>query len=213
MKSVATLAAAAAAIFAAPASAMTTITFHANSGALTDNQSIIQDFESFASGAPGAPIGPNAFVFDKTVTHQGTRPLFGSAGNFGVVQSGGSFTVNFAPTSVFAFVLGSLDSFNSLTLLYQGGGSQTYDGGQIIHGLAFANSKKVHGQDNGVVTYTVTGGPRLIGAVFQSSGNAFEFDNLAIAAVPEPATWAMLIGGFGLAGIASRRQRRRPIAA
>lgn len=31
---------------------------------------------------------------------------------------------------------------------------------------------------------------------------------MAITAVPEPATWAMMIGGFGLLGAASRRSRR-----
>lgn len=32
------------------------------------------------------------------------------------------------------------------------------------------------------------------------------------AAVPEPATWAMMIGGFGLAGVAVRRRRRAMLA-
>jgi hypothetical protein len=37
-----------------------------------------------------------------------------------------------------------------------------------------------------------------------SSQNAFEFD----MAVPEPATWAMLIVGFGFIGVAARRRQR-----
>jgi choice-of-anchor C domain-containing protein len=38
-------------------------------------------------------------------------------------------------------------------------------------------------------------------------------DNVSIAAVPEPATWAMMIGGFGLVGGALRAARRRPARA
>ncbi len=37
--------------------------------------------------------------------------------------------------------------------------------------------------------------------------------SLSISAVPEPATWAMLIAGFGLVGMASRRRRTQPGAA
>ena len=33
-------------------------------------------------------------------------------------------------------------------------------------------------------------------------------DNVAIAAVPEPASWALMIGGFGLVGYAMRRRRK-----
>jgi hypothetical protein len=33
-------------------------------------------------------------------------------------------------------------------------------------------------------------------------------DNVLVSQVPEPATWAMLIAGFGLVGFAARRQRK-----
>lgn len=40
-----------------------------------------------------------------------------------------------------------------------------------------------------------------------------QFDGAGIAAVPEPGTWAMLIGGFGLTGAAMRRGRMRTVVA
>ena len=48
---------------------------------------------------------------------------------------------------------------------------------------------------------------------FTSTGNSFEFDKLAGIAVPEPATWAMMIMGFGLAGGMVRAKRRAAVAA
>ena len=41
-----------------------------------------------------------------------------------------------------------------------------------------------------------------------STANAFEIDNIAINAVPEPGTWAMMLLGFGGIGLAMRRRRR-----
>lgn len=35
----------------------------------------------------------------------------------------------------------------------------------------------------------------------------------AVAAVPEPATWAMMVGGFGMMGVAMRRRRRQATVA
>lgn len=46
---------------------------------------------------------------------------------------------------------------------------------------------------------------------FQDTGNdniGVILDNVSLAAVPEPSTWAMLILGFGVVGAAARRRRR-----
>jgi PEP-CTERM motif len=40
------------------------------------------------------------------------------------------------------------------------------------------------------------------------SGLRVEFTSSDVSAVPEPASWAMLIAGFGLVGAASRRRRQ-----
>lgn len=192
-----------------PAAAVTVVTFNAGSGALPPGFTVFQNYEA---QAPGAPIGTNAFVFANSVANQAARPAYGSTGNFGAVQTGGTYTVNFAPTTRFGFVLGSLDTYNSLTLLYEGGGSQTYAGGQIINDLTFPSGDQISGETNGFVWYNVTSGPRLIGATFTSRGNSFEFDNLATA-VPEPATWAVMLGGFIVAGTALRRRKSAQVLA
>lgn len=57
------------------------------------------------------------------------------------------------------------------------------------------------------LTTTVSGG----NALFLTNGLAPFVAFEAINAIPEPATWAMLIAGFGLVGAAARR--RRPVVA
>jgi hypothetical protein len=44
---------------------------------------------------------------------------------------------------------------------------------------------------------------------FTSGQNAFEFDSLAgsLGGVPEPASWALMIAGFGAAAAMLRRRR------
>ena len=48
------------------------------------------------------------------------------------------------------------------------------------------------------------------GAISQSIGNPGYY--LAPAAVPEPATWALMISGFGLVGVSLRRRRAAALA-
>jgi hypothetical protein len=207
-KSVALIAGLMAASISVPALAATSVTFFG--GTDTPVGGVFEDFEGYTAGSPGASIGVNAFVYDGSVGGASARPAYGSTGNFGTVLTGGSYTVNFGPTDTFSFVLGSLDTYNTLTLIYEGGATQAYVGGQIINDLTFPSGDQISGETNGVVTY-VTDGPLLIGATFESSQNSFEFDNLATA-VPEPATWAMMLGGFGVVGAAARRRQRTAIA-
>ena len=178
------------------------ITFNGGSGVIPANETVFQNFDSFA---PNTAIGSNAFALS-TTTGMGARPAFGSTGNFAAVLSGGSFTTAFSPTNAFSFVLGSLDVYNSLTLLFSDGTSTTLMGGNIVGSpTLFDSGSRTDAQTNGVVTYTVAPGQSITGATFASAGNSFEFDNLA-AAVPEPAMWGMMILGFGLVGGLLRRR-------
>ncbi len=55
---------------------------------------------------------------------------------------------------------------------------------------------------------------RLINANIVRAGNDFAIDDISLDTrsivnpVPEPATWAMMVAGFGLGGLALRRRRR-----
>lgn len=187
---------------AGTAQAATTINFVGGGSTLPVDSRVIQNFDSLAAGTS---IGTNAAVFSATGA-DAARPAFGSTGNYGAVNVGGSYTINFAPTNLFSFVLGSLDTFNSLTLRYADGTSTVLTGGAIVGDTSLDNpGNRTIAETNGVVSYRVTSGSLLTGADFRSTYNSFEFDNLAVA-VPEPAAWAMMIFGFALVGGALRRR-------
>ena len=120
------------------------------------------------------------------------------------VLSGGTATINFDATNSVMFDWGSIDAYNTLTVLLAGGG--TYD---IIPGGNFdnlANGNQTLENTNGLFTINAGLGESIVGLTLQSSDNSFEIDNLAIAPVPEPATWMMMIGGLGLVGGMMRRR-------
>ncbi|CAN7425442.1 PEPxxWA-CTERM sorting domain-containing protein [Phenylobacterium sp. LjRoot164] len=61
--------------------------------------------------------------------------------------------------------------------------------------------------------FTLEAGEGLYNNLYNSQGFKGTWDFAgSTAAIPEPSTWAMLITGFGLAGVAIRR-RRQPLAA
>ncbi len=113
----------------------------------------------------------------------------------------------------FSFYLGSPDTYNSLTFYDENGNKvgDTLTG----HAIWACPSCADHGdQTFGARAYYNFNGVKVTKIVFGSSGNSFEFDNLAanVGGVPEPASWALMIAGFGLAG-ATLRARRRVAAA
>ena len=123
------------------------------------------------------------------------------------VLGGGSATYTFAnPVSGFQFDWGSIDAYNTLTI--HGSGNTI-----IIPGSNFinpANGNQTAPGTNGRFTVTGTAGELFTGVTFASSGNSFEVDNLAVqSAVPEPATWALMLLGFGGVGFALRRAKAR----
>lgn len=110
----------------------------------------------------------------------------------------------------FSFYWGSIDSYNTLELLDKNGGVLYTIGGGAIPP---ANGDQSLPATNRRVTFTLTGADQNLGGLRFTSGQyAFESDTFAFNVVPEPATWAMMLMGFGAAG-AMIRSRRRTVAA
>lgn len=196
-----------ASVSAVPASAAVFVNFTPASG-VTGNFTLVDDLESLT---PGTEIGTGGFVYADSVDGVAARPAFGSTGNFGAVLAGGTVTAFFSnldPNGFAAvgFVLGSLDTYNTLTIGFADGTSQEYVGGQIINDLTFPSGDQIVGETNGFVTFR-SDGSRIVTLTLTSSQNSFEFDNFAVGAIPEPATWAMMIGGMGVVGGALRRRK------
>jgi hypothetical protein len=142
-------------------------------------------------------------------TATSAEPAFSDGSAYLSVAAGGSATLGTAVDgyhSVSIF-LGSIDSFNAIDLLD--------NVGNVIAtwpGWAFttpANGDQVLPNTNRRVTFTRGGNDALIGGLrFRSQYNSLEVDNVVFA-VPEASTWAMMLIGFGLAGMAIRSRRRR----
>lgn len=114
-----------------------------------------------------------------------------------------------------SFFWGSMDSYNSLDLLdAQGGVFQTILSANVPAG---GNGDQLGSWTNQRVT--ITSSDAIYGVQLRSTTPAFEADNFFFSAssddnqirtgdVPEPASWAMMLVGFGAVGGAIRNRRR-----
>lgn len=153
--------------------------------------------------------------FNSTVPGQREQPL-GSTGYYASVgTSAGGGNPNpadlnlsaFGAISEISFLWGSIDSYNTIQFLDASNAVlATFTGGSS--GIAPASGNPSDANSNRIVTFAINGADStsLAKLRFSSGQNAFEFDNLNVREVPEPATWAMMIAGFGLVGGALRRR-------
>lgn len=173
--------------------------------------------------------GIGGFVFDSSGTLYGMTQLGGGFGNIFRMTSDGEVEnlFNFtglngldASGGLISDAAGNLygttvlgGHFNSGTIfrITQGGDFSTLhhfnsqDGERPYGGLIADESGNLYGttSSDGVIGF---------GTVFKLSGTGFAITapgaNPAPGAVPEPASWAMLIVGFGAVGAAARRRRQ-----
>lgn len=164
---------------------------------------VLVDFES-AVPAQFTTSGSGYFITSGS-SGQGATPLGDSSHYLSVY--GGSFsmlgTVGYNSVSL---LWGSIDTYNYLDLLNAAGNViGTVDAAAIQAGN-WADGNQTSYVTNRRVTIGST--DAIYGIKLRSNQAAFEADDIKFSgAVPEPATWAMMVMGFGLLGTALRRSR------
>ncbi|WP_195908514.1 PEPxxWA-CTERM sorting domain-containing protein [Novosphingobium sp. Gsoil 351] len=185
------------------ANAATMISFTPGGSSPPAGQAVVYDFDSTtpaslvlsSSVQIKSPPGDSNGAPPANSTPAGTKYLS--------VLAGGMATISFLnPVSAFSFDWGSIDDYNTLTLL-------TSDGLEtVIPGSDFftpANGDQVDPGTNGLFQAFGTGDTLFNGFRLESSKNSFEIDNVAVP-VPEPAAWLMMLIGFAGIGTVMRRR-------
>jgi len=159
-----------------------------------------------SNGNSAAPATPStAGVTDPSTGHDGTQYLS--------VQGGQSATLQVADLTTISFYIGSIDTYNTLAFEYADGTFElpVMTGAWVSQNtISQSNGDQQNGNTNGRLTLTFD--KPIEAVVLGSTSNSFEISEIA-GGVPEPASWALMIAGFGGAGVVLRGQRRRQAVA
>lgn len=165
--------------------------------------------------------GVRVSLLDETIPKKAYKP--GTKGNYlnitGWVGQTGVATIDLSATPVnyYGFRWGSLDFFNTVSF---------YSGNTLLLSVTGDQvEKRYDGANNGYFSLLPGKGRVITKVVMESTRNSFETDNHAVRfapvggsslpsvqapalAVPEPATYGMLLAGIGVVGVAAARRRR-----
>jgi hypothetical protein len=200
-----------AAVVATPASAVAVSSIFGAPDPGSPGESLLVDFNSASVPAGYSLSGDYSYA---TGTSGSAAAPSGDTTQYFYVSSAipnGSATLSTPDLTSVSLYWGSIDTYNSVDVLLSGGGFFH------IGGAAFppANGDQLGASTNRRVFFTAEGSELITGLRFNSSGVAFELDdiygNLAGGGtgsdVPEPQSWMLMIAGFGMVGLATRRRR------
>ena len=191
------------------------------------------DFEAgtsgFTSGYTYVTPGPSALIpeaaytvdFNAATSHP-SFAAFGDhtsgEGRFMIVNGSGVADVPVWTSAAIAVTAGTLYDFSAfLSSVYPDSPaslsfSVSIDGGPA-QSLGTFGAPGTVGVWTGIgSSFLATGSSAVLSIINENTaftGNDFGLDDISldIAAVPEPTTWALLLAGFGMVGIAARRRR------
>ena len=211
---VATAALAATVAIAAPAAAsgappIITLSSFGDPDTLPAGQQLIANFNNLL--VKDQTTNPGVFDLDLGTATVGVNEgvggysgtLFGDPTTYLTIPGGSTVVLTSTKLlSSFSFYMGSPDTYNSVHFFGADGYDVNVPGSTLVAGdtnQAWSWGKRVNFDFGGATINRVE---------FSSTSNSFELDNIAgNAGVPEPATWAFMIMGFGGAGAMLRRRR------
>jgi hypothetical protein len=177
-------------------------------GAAPAGSTAVTFSSTLAATSPGVWTGTaGAATANTTVTGDYLDPLSG-VGYFAYTEGGSTITATFASgITSFSLLWGSPDAFNTITFSGPGGSASYIPGSGLLAGLT------PNASVSAPVTFFATPGTDWTSVTFASSLNAFEFGQVAFVAAsatpsPEPATIALLAGGFLAIGAGALRKRK-----
>lgn len=133
-------------------------------------------------------------------------PFGDDSGHYMAIQSTQSETLNTPLLRSMSLFIGSLDPSNQITFNGIGGFTQSFLGSDLF---TPALGDQSNDANNRRFYFSFDPSDKVDQIVFSSGVNSFEFDTLAASAVPEPATWAMMLLGFGGIGLLLRAGKRQ----
>ena len=195
---------AAALMLAGSAQAAVTFSSTAYDTGVPTGEMIVDDFDHPVAAA-------YTFTF-----RDGARTEDSSISGFAASPAGDTSTYAVVPMNSYAYLksttdlnsasiyLGSIDTYNYIAFLDNDTPVAAFNGSQLV---ATPNGDQTSGATNRLFDFNF-GGQAVNEIAFGSTGNSFEFDNVAVSAAPEPSTWLLMLAGIGGIGLMMRRARK-----